>query len=721
MSKVLPIILIISALYLLFFNALVYFKNKKNKFFSLFGISIFLWLACFSAAYLSADPDAKVFYFKLGYIGVTFIPINFYFFVRNFLGKKEKFFSIIGYGVAFLFILISFLFDGLISGLYYYSWGQYPRVNIHAHIFFLVYFISYFSVAIYHLIRSLISNKNNIQGTRIKYVLLASILGSMGAIDYLPNYGIDIFPFGFLFMVSFPLIVIYAILRYRLWDITLVLTRTGIFIGIYSVVLGIPLILAFGFQDQLIDNFAQDWWIIPLISSTILAIAGPFIYIFVQKKADDKLFEDQRRYQTTLRQASIGMGRIKDLKRLVNLIVHIVTRAVRVEYSIVYLLNKKLENYELGSCRSRHLDFTAKKALTKNSVLVSHLKAHHTPIIYEEIKQKTEDYKDPSLRRMEEELRNMKAELIIPSFVDENLLGVLVLGKKVSNQPFSDSDLSVFTILANQAALAIENAMFYEDMRETHEQLFKAEKMATIGTMADGLSHQINNRLHALGFIAGDLLDTIKMKKNKAMPPEVKEMMIDIEHGLNRIQENVTQGGEIVQGLLKYTRKGKEGFEKVDLDELIDASIEMTQFKIKTGEMDIIREYDRKLPKIKGNFTQLQEVFFNMIDNAYDAMTQRKTELKEEGYKPTIRISAESAGDGKINIFLKDNGVGVKDEDKEKLFTPFFTTKLSSKKGTGLGLYVIQKLIEENHGGKVVYRSKYMEGTAVQITLPIYH
>jgi two-component system NtrC family sensor kinase len=322
---------------------------------------------------------------------------------------------------------------------------------------------------------------------------------------------------------------------------------------------------------------------------------------------------------------------------------------------------------------------------------------------------------------LEAELKELDAALVVPSFIDEKLLVLIILGKKLSNKLYSEDDLAVFTILAGQAGLAIENAMFYEDMKATHEQLFKAEKMATIGTMADGLSHQINNRLHALGFIAGDVLDTIKLKKNTQMSTgEVKEMLIDIEHALSRIQDNVAQGGDIVQGLLKYTRKGEEGFSEVDLNQLLDACIEMTQFKIKPGEIRILREFDASIPKMRGNFTQLQEVFFNLIDNAYDAMMQRKAELHEEGYKPEIKISAQSGNNGDLDIYFEDNGMGIKENDKEKLFTPFFSTKLSSKKGTGLGLYVIQKLIQDNHGGKVSYFSKYMQGTKVHIKIPIY-
>ena len=114
----------------------------------------------------------------------------------------------------------------------------------------------------------------------------------------------------------------------------------------------------------------------------------------------------------------------------------------------------------------------------------------------------------------------------------------------------------------------------------------------------------------------------------------------------------------------------------------------------------------------------VQEVFFNLIDNGYDAMMQRKNEKKEPGFQPTMKVQVLKE-DGFAEIIFEDNGIGVKDEDMHKLFTPFFTTKLSSKKGTGLGLYVIKKIVEENHEGQVEMVSKYMQGTQMKLRLPI--
>ena len=107
-----------------------------------------------------------------------------------------------------------------------------------------------------------------------------------------------------------------------------------------------------------------------------------------------------------------------------------------------------------------------------------------------------------------------------------------------------------------------------------------------------------------------------------------------------------------------------------------------------------------------------------IIDNAYDAIVQRKTEKNEDNYRGRLDILIEKKGKN-LGITIRDNGIGVRQEDLGKIFTPFFTTKLSSKKGTGLGMYVIHQIIEENHSGKVSFNSIYGQGVEIRIILPI--
>lgn len=709
--------------FVLLFNGLVYIKNrssKVNQAFAIFGIFMFVWLFSYGIAYATYDLHKKMLFFRIGYAGIIGMPLSFFIFVSELLGKRQPLLLRAGKILTLCFLIAHFTKFSLVIGMYNYSWGYYPNTNIFIHKLFLLFLFSFFSLANYSLAAYLLSNpsENKIIRLRVKYVLLGSIVGNLSMVDFLANYGFSFPPIGFIFIFIYPFIFSYAILKYRLMDVSIAITRTSIFLLVYSLVLGLPFAVAFGLRSYLFKIFGESWWIFPLTLSTVLATLGPYIYAYMQKRAEDKLLQEQRQYQSTLRQASLGMGKIKDLRRLLQLIVNIVTRVVKIEHSEIFLYHEDSKNFILKASKSRSIVPEPNSIVASNSILISYLKKIKEPIVAEEIKQRNQDFNDPILKDLDQVLESLKAALVVPSFIEQRLIAVIVLGKKTSGKLYSQDDLVVFSILANQAALAIENAQFYEDMKKTHEQLFKAEKMATIGTMADGLSHQINNRLHAMGFIAGDAIDSIRLKKDNLKPEETKELLKELEDALAKIQDNVKRGGEIVGGLLKYTRKGEEGFAPVDLGQLLTASYEMAQFKIKANRIKLVREFTSDIPKIHGNFTQLQEVFFNLIDNAYDAMMQRKEELKENNYDPALRIQAIKRGK-KLEICLQDNGIGVKKENMDKIFTPFFTTKLSSKKGTGLGMYVIRQIIEENHGGSVQFRSEYGVGSETVILLPI--
>jgi len=468
-------------------------------------------------------------------------------------------------------------------------------------------------------------------------------------------------------------------------------------------------------RPWLIARLGAYWWTTPLGLMAALATVGPFIYIYIDRKAEEKLLREQLRYQETLKQASVGMTRIRSLKKLLELISHIVTKTVKISYVAIYLYDEQNAEYVLQVMRDKGRSPVLK--ISASNPLVSWILVRRQPLVYEEVKRQMEDTNDETYKLLEENMRLLTATVIIPSFLEDRFMGFIVLGDKMSGQIYTPEDLNVFEVLASQAALAIENAQFYEEAKEMQGQIAQAEKMATIGTMADGLSHQINNRFYALSLIAGDTIDTIKMTNTSKCTPEVKEMIDQINHALERIQANVVQGGEVVKGILKYTRKGDEGFEALDLNKIIDNTLEMVQFKVKLSEIDIARDFNT-LPKIKGNMAQLEEVFFNFIDNAYDAIVERRTLLKEEGYRGKITISAQSKDD-KVEIIVEDNGMGIKDDSHQKLFTPFFTTKTSARRGTGLGLYVIRRIITDTHKGKINFESAWKVGTRFIIELPI--
>lgn len=689
-------------------------KNREKNLFSVYCMFVGFWTISI-ALFGIVGIRYALFWNKLFIASAALLPATLLHFVYLFNKERISFYKLAGIYLPFCIVVIQLMFFSghYIKDIVMQPWGKESVLGKYYYIFG-AYFVLY---ATFSFVKIFIRYLGSIgvDKQRSKYLLLAMVPSALvGAyfnlfLILVGNYKyIWVGPYCSFIMVF---VTAYAIVKYRLMDIKLAFTRASIFIIVYTLVLGLPFFVG-------LQILGIGFWLLPTTLMAIFATLGPFAYLYFQRKAEGRLLVKQHQYQFTLRRASLGMGRIKDLKRLLTLIVHVVTRTVRIEHCSIYLFHEASNQFILKASKGMDNINGSQSTLPGDSPLIKYLKRYKEPVVYEEIKQKSKDFDDQGLAKVEQALFNLETELIIPSYIEDKMLAVIALGKKRSGKLYTQEDLVVFSILANQSALAIENAQFYENTKKTHEQLFKAEKMATIGTMADGLSHQINNRLHAMGFIAGDILDTIKIERKKGVTKKVDKVLKEVESGLGRIEDNVKRGGEIVDGLLKYTRKGTKGFEAVDLDKLISAAVEMAQFKIKVSEIDIKRNYNGNTPKVKGNFTQLQEVFFNIIDNSYDSMMQRKEEMKEMSYRGAIEISAVMNGT-RLEIGISDNGIGVRDADKSKLFTPFFTTKLSSRKGTGLGLYMIRQIIEENHKGKVVFDSEYGTGSQTRILLPI--
>lgn len=697
--------------------------NKRlSRIWTFFCLAVALWGGGGAFVSIADSKDSAFFWWRICICGVVLIPVFYAHFVHALSKKTNHAVVSIAYLSALFFLGYNFVTPYFVGSLkivfdefYWMDWRQ-GRDLVYLS-FYIAFYWLLLSYSFLILIK-LFLESSGIERNRYKYFIIGSLVGWVGGeANFLPTFGVNLYPYFNFLIFLYVAIFVYAMVKYRLMDISLIVTRTSIFIIVYSFILGIPFALAFGLKSYLSSLFGENWWIIPLIASTLLGTAGPYLYFFIQRKTEEKLLADQKRYQSTLKQASAGMTRIKDLKKLLNLIVYILSRTVNLTHAFLYLYNPKSRDYTLEAARGEKLS-EKNYYISRRSALIDYLEKARLPIVAEEVKQQSQDYNNENLKEVCAQLKEIGAEVAVPILTEKRLLAIGVLGKKKTGSMYTPDDLTVFSILASQVALAIENAQFYEESKQTQEQLFQAEKMATIGTMADGLSHQINNRLHTLGFIAGDALDTINLSKDVQDPSKFQAILAEISKALAKIQDNVRQGGEIVQGLLRYTRKGQEGFGEVVFDKLVDEVVEMAQFKIKKEYVAIVKDYPQELPAIHGNFTQLQEVFFNIIDNAYDAIMQKKHEIADENFTGKIKISTRQT-EKFLEVNVLDNGMGVKEDDQTKLFTPFFTTKVSSRKGTGLGLYVIKKIVEDNHQGEVFISSEHKIGTLFVVRLPM--
>ncbi len=232
------------------------------------------------------------------------------------------------------------------------------------------------------------------------------------------------------------------------------------------------------------------------------------------------------------------------------------------------------------------------------------------------------------------------------------------------------------------------------ELRETQKQLIRSAKMAAIGTMAAGIAHEINNPL-------GIILVNTQMLKESIRDEAKRKMLETIEKAVKRCKE-------LTQSLLKYSRGQSVGeFKLVDVNEIMEETCRMLSPYFKKYGIEVTAKYG-KLPKIMGCREELQQVFTNLLLNAVDAIKK----VKRKG-----KIEITTCFDGKnVKISVKDNGCGIPKENIEKIFDPFFTTKKVGE-GTGLGLYISLKIIE-NHNGTISVSSEEGKGTEFLITIP---
>lgn len=692
-----------------FFTASILFaKSKGRKYviiWAIFCLSIIFWGI---GAYFASIADTKIMAYRgwqIANVTAIFTPVIFCHFVCSFLNLNRKLLVFFFYSLGVLFFGINlFLKEKFLGDLmfvhnqfFYISWDK--HVNPIYMVFYIIFYWGLLPYSFFELLRGFLKSQS-IKRTQMKYFILGTAMGWLGAhSDFLSVFNPKIYPHLNFLCAVYTVVIGYAIVKYRLMDITLVLTRAGIFIAVYSLILGIPFALAFGWRERLLSLIGENWWMVPLVSSTVLATVGPFIYIYFQRKAEGRLLKEQRRYQATLRQASSGMGRIKDIRRLLQLLVHISTRAVGLKHASAYVYDDSRNHFILGAARNRPQAVKIIDTIPKDSSLVQYLNQHQTPLVYEELKQHGEDSQDARLHEICEELEKLDAGLVVANFIEGRLKGILVLGSKRSGKLFSEDDLAAFSILANQAALAMENLKSLEEMKKAQEKLFQAEKLAYVGQLASSVVHEVRNPLTAIKTFVNYLPEKFRARDlgflerfEAIIPKEIQRIDIIVHELLDLAKPRRLKKSEVkISGLVSMT-----------LESLKD-NFQLKKIRV---EYECLLEDD----KIFCDEEQIQQVLLNLFLNAMEAMPG--------GGVLSVAIRREvlsEAGAALIAVVVKDTGCGIPQDKLQTLFTPFQTTK---KEGVGLGL-VITKEIVSLHGGEIRVESKPGEGAQFTVLLPV--
>jgi signal transduction histidine kinase len=278
-----------------------------------------------------------------------------------------------------------------------------------------------------------------------------------------------------------------------------------------------------------------------------------------------------------------------------------------------------------------------------------------------------------------------------------------------------------------------------DELKSTQAQLIQSEKMASLGELTAGIAHEIQNPLNFVNNFSELSVDLAKELKEEVekfeIPEKDKEYVSEIISDLSQNQEKINHHGKrassIVKGMLEHSRTSSGGKEPTDINALADEYLRLAyhglRAKDKSFNADFKTDFDPDLPLINVVPQDFGRVLLNLINNAFQAV-QEMSDKKTEGYKATVSVTTQrvdtssgTVGDKNnnegIKISISDNGPGIPDHIKEKIFQPFFTTKPTGQ-GTGLGLSLAYDIVKA-HGGELKLENNSGQGTTFSILLPL--
>lgn len=504
-------------------------------------------------------------------------------------------------------------------------------------------------------------------------------------------------------------------------------------------------------QEFLTVYFGFKWEMAAVISILLIVIGYEPMRGFLIRTTDKYFFQKKYDYQKLLKDASTGISQIESLHHLLRLVTHFITMRVRVKNAAVLMRNPETGEFQLGFRRGYTDGGAPADALTNRSALIRYMICEKEAVDLERIKESLEKRSSGSgnsvfeynFSEIQKQMEGLRSACCVPSFLGQELRNVLVLGEKKSGDCYTDQDLNVLFTLAQESAIAIENARLYDEalnrsrqlqkineelktaqgrlvqaleatekankeLLNTQAQLIHEQKMATLGRLAASVGHEVNNPLTILSMNVSRAI--LKYRKDPDLKvAEVLDLFQKMEQNIGRIKAVVNT----LTGLLKKSEKGK--FEPLSLKLILEETLPLVQFQTYLDNLtgtEVEFDIPSNIPLIRGDLERLQEVFLNLFINAYQAMAGRRNR------KIVVSARLEEGEAKSVTVHFTDNGSGMPEEVQKKIFTYGFTTKAPGR-GSGMGLYMCKYIIEL-HGGDIRVKSRLGVGTTFTLTLPLY-
>jgi signal transduction histidine kinase len=299
--------------------------------------------------------------------------------------------------------------------------------------------------------------------------------------------------------------------------------------------------------------------------------------------------------------------------------------------------------------------------------------------------------------------------------------GFVLIFSDITDRKRSEAEIRASRDAAEEASRTIEAA--YRELKSAQASLIQAEKMASLGQLTAGIAHEIKNPLNFVNNFAelsGDLLDELHDAVAGNLQAEIDELTATPKGNLAKIAEHGRRADGIVRSMLEHSRGSSGERRSVNLNILVDEALNLAYHGARAQDQSfnvtLQRDFDAGIMPITLVPQDVTRVLLNMFGNGFYAAHRRQSMEATPGFEPTLKVITRELADA-VQIRVRDNGIGIPEEVKDKLFQPFFTTKPTGE-GTGLGLSISYDIVTLQHGGSIAMDSKVGEYSEFTIRLP---
>jgi two-component system nitrogen regulation sensor histidine kinase GlnL len=678
----------------------VYSKNPRDprsRTFAWMTVTVAAWSLFYFCWQLSSDAETALRLCRWLSAPAIVIPVCYFHFSTRLTGEKRNREVLVGYGLSAVFIVLSFtpwIVRGVRPRMMFPFWPEpgplYPL--------YLAQW-SYYLWRSWQLLYHAYHQASFLRRNQLQYVLAHTVIGFIGgATNYFLWYGIPIPPVGNVLVSLYMIGVGYAVVRFRLLEVDLLLARMVAYTLIILVLaLMMPLFVTL-VQLLPVPGIRELNWVVLLPVSitatgllfwTIPALRQRVDLLVEQRVLGEKLADRAR-----LRQLATQISSIQDEESIFTVSVRSVAEALGVDCVYVFIRSEFDTRFTRRAFVDRPGRTGALLRMEDDSPLMRVLQETRRGVLLDELAH----HATGADRHYFSELRRTQEfELVVPIYADAYFYGFLATGVRGVGTLYTELDFSLLETIGLQIGLNLRS-------RQLERQANQTEKLISLGTLAAGLAHELRNPLVSIQTFSALL-------KERGHDPEFQQEFGAI------MQRDVGRIASIVENVAAFAENSTVPFTPIKIEEVLAGVAEIARPELLRTGVQFRVDEPGDLPPVHANYSQLLQVFLNLLQNAIQALAGRP----DGRITVTVTVRADDVPKPMVYITVADNGPGIDPALLNRVFEPFTTTKSTgdqrSRRGMGLGLAIVRRIIQY-HQGAIDVTSELGKGTTFHVYLP---